>query len=222
MMNKLRNNLAKIGALILALLVGLVPVYSFAQTVDTVDSTSTTNTALSSSGSTMRLPFLSVNSAQNASGSASGLTTSQQSTQKARALAQRTYSCEMYDMYGNCVDVPSTNTISTPTNNSTTTDTSSRQLEDNNQTTTTSTDSSEAVDSNNSGIGMMQVATHALHIRSTAGIAKNIIGYLKEGDTVNMMSRSSNNRWCQVEVSGRTLKNGGTVGWVACRYLKQQ
>jgi uncharacterized surface protein with fasciclin (FAS1) repeats len=79
----------------------------------------------------------------------------------------------------------------------------------------TSMPAASIMDSNNasmmSHIGLRHVGA-ALYIRSSAAMAKNIIGRFLRGTDVNVQMKSANGMWCKVDYKNRDA-------WVACRYL---
>lgn len=60
--------------------------------------------------------------------------------------------------------------------------------------------------------GMERMVGTTLNVRSSAGVANNLIGYLSTGDKVTVWKKSADGLWCNI-----SWKNG--TAWVACRYL---
>lgn len=63
--------------------------------------------------------------------------------------------------------------------------------------------------------GMVRLVGTTLNVRSSAGVANNLVGYLSTGDKVTVWSKSSDGLWCKI-----SFKN--STAWVACRYLMKE
>ncbi|MFN7160967.1 MAG: SH3 domain-containing protein [Candidatus Gracilibacteria bacterium] len=75
--------------------------------------------------------------------------------------------------------------------------------------------SASIASANDGNEGMIRMAGTTLNVRSSAGVANNLIGYLNTFDKVTVWSKSSDGAWCKI-----SFKN--STAWVACRYLMKE